>query len=131
MMAVVAVLISTSLTKVDGSHVVEYSQAVAVDGVVLHVEDEVLSGRFDDPAVLPVTAPVVHVSRDLDGGVGHVLDLVVPHRDVIPAGNLDAVRLPQVRNTTPVETRDHSLIDVRNVWGRRVPKKQMIVVLIS
>ena len=123
-MAVVAVLISTSLTKVDGSHVVEYSQAVAVDGVVLHVEDEVLSGRFDDPAVLPVTAPVVHVSRDLDGGVGHVLDLVVPHRDVIPAGNLDAIRLPQVRNTAPVETRDHSLMTSAMCGGGGCPKSR-------
>ena len=50
--------------------------------------DALLPGGLDNPVVLPVAAPVVHVARDLDGGVRRVADVVVPHRDVVVPGNL-------------------------------------------
>ena len=47
-----------------------------------------LPGGLDDPVVFPVAASVVHVARDLDGGVGGVADVVVPHCDVVVPSNL-------------------------------------------
>ena len=70
-------------------------------------------------------APVVHVARYLDGGVGHVPDLVVPHRDVVEAGDLDAVGLPQVCDPAPVETvvvYQHVLLSLELVVGVLVMK---------
>ena len=57
-----------------------------------------LPGGLDDAIVLPVAASVVHVARDLDGGVGRVADVVVPHRDVVVPGNLWGASTYNVHN---------------------------------
>ena len=51
-------------------------------------KNDILPGWLDDAVVLPVAASVVHVARDLDGGVGRVADVVVPHSDIVVPGNL-------------------------------------------